>query len=86
MRLEGKVVGPWVQECRRAWQVIREELGAKKLQLDLRGLTFVDESGTKLLREIHRASRAEILANSPLTKYFAERILQEPEKTENEGV
>jgi hypothetical protein len=86
MRLEGKVVGPWIQECRRAWQVVREELGSKKLLLDLCGLTFVDESGTRLLREIHRASGAEILANSPLTKYFAERIMQEPDETENKGV
>ena len=86
IRLEGKLIGPWVEECHRAWESIREDLGSKKLRLDLRGVTFVDGSGTALLREIHRTSGAEVLADSPLTKYFAERIMREIEKTGNEGV
>jgi ABC-type transporter Mla MlaB component len=86
MRLEGKVVGPWVEECHRAWQAVREELGAKTLRLDLCGVTFVDESGTAMLREIHRASGGEILANSPLTNYFKERIIRAVEEIDEEGV
>jgi ABC-type transporter Mla MlaB component len=86
VRLEGKVVGPWVEECDRAWQGVRAELGSKKLRLDLCGLSFMDAKGTALLREIYRTSRAEILADTPLTKYFAERIAREAESTEDEGV
>ena len=86
MRLEGKVVGPWVEECHRTWDAIRGDLGSKKLRLDVRGVMFMDERGTALLRQIHRMSGAEVLANSPLTKYFAERIKREIEKLENEGV
>lgn len=67
-------MGPWVEECHRAWQTIRAELGTKKLRLDLRGVTFVDDRGTKLLREVHRTSGAEVVAKCPLTKYFAARI------------
>jgi len=83
MRLEGKVVGPWVDECQRAWKAIEAELGKRKLRLDLRGVLFVDERGTKLLREIHRTSGAEVLADCPLTKYFAERIARDIEKEES---
>jgi hypothetical protein len=61
-------------------------LGSKKLRLDLCGLSFMDAKGTALLREIYRTSRAEILADTPLTKYFAERIAREAESTEDEGV
>lgn len=86
MRLEGKVIGPWVEECHRTWDAIRADLGTKKLRLDVRGVTFMDDRGTALLRKIHRMSSAEVLANSPLTKYFAERIKREIEKTENGGV
>ena len=86
MRLEGKVVGPWVEECERTWQAIREDVKSKQLRLDLRGVTFVDGRGTELLREIRRTSGAEVLADSPLTKYFAEQIMRKVEKTENEGV
>lgn len=86
MRLEGKVVGPWVDECHRAWHAIRAELGSKKIRLDVRGVTFMDGRGTALLQEIQRMSGAEVVADSPLTKYFAERILREIKNAENEGV
>ena len=83
MRLEGKVVGPWVEECHRTWDAIRGDLGAKKLRLDVRGVMFMDERGTSLLRQIHRMSGAEVLANSPLTNYFAEQIRREIKQIEN---
>jgi hypothetical protein len=86
MRLEGKVIGPWVEECHRAWESIRADLGSKQLRLDLRGVTFVNERGTEMLREIQQASNAEVLADSPLTKYFAEQIMRQIQKTEEEGV
>lgn len=86
MRLEGKVVGPWVEECHRTWDAIRESLGSKKLRLDVRGVMFMDNRGTALLRKIHRMSGAEVVANSPLTNYFAEQIRREIKQFENEGV
>jgi hypothetical protein len=86
MRLEGKVVGPWVEECHRTWDAIREGLGSKKLRLDVRGVMFMDDRGTALLRKIHRMSGAEVVANSPLTNYFAEQIRREIKQFENEGV
>jgi anti-anti-sigma regulatory factor len=58
MKLEGKMVGAWVSECRRAWTTLSSSVSTGKLALDLRGLTFVDESGLDLLREIYRATRA----------------------------
>jgi hypothetical protein len=66
------MVGPWVAECRRAWLALEPSLATKKLALDLRGVIFVDESGVELLQQICRAAQPEILANSPLTRHFAE--------------
>lgn len=86
LRLEGKVIGPWVEECHRAWESVRADLGSKQLRLDLRGVTFVDGRGTEMLRKIQQASDAEVVADSPLTKYFAKQIKREIEKTEEEGV
>ena len=73
MKLEGKMVGPWVTECRQAWTKLLSSLSTKKLALDLCGVTFVDEPGLELLREIYRATRADMITSSPLTKYFADR-------------
>ena len=73
MKLEGKMVGPWVTECRQAWTTLLSTLSARKLTLDLCGVTFVDEPGLRLLREIYRATGPDIITNSPLTKHFAEQ-------------
>ena len=73
MKFEGKMVGPWVAECRQAWTALRSSLSAKRLALDLCGVTFVDDSGLELLHEIYRATHAEIITNSPLTRHFAEQ-------------
>ncbi|MGC1484982.1 MAG: hypothetical protein WA789_14390 [Candidatus Acidiferrum sp.] len=77
IQLEGKVVGPWVEELRRAWHTLPPSLGSRKLQLDLRGVTFVDTKGRHLLQEIHRRTNASFMADSPLTQYFADDAMQQ---------
>jgi hypothetical protein len=61
IRLEGRVAGPWV-------------VGEKKLQLDLRGVTFADDSGKQALRKIYAESGAEIVAKTAWSDYLAEEI------------
>lgn len=78
MKLEGRMVGPWVEECRRAWLSLQSSLSARRLALDLCGVTFVDESGLDLLREIYRTTHADMLTNSPLTRHFAEQAMAPP--------
>ena len=89
MQLEGKMVGPWVTECRQSWAVLFSSLSGRKLALDLRGVTFVDEPGLALLREIYRATGADIITNSPLTKHFAEQTTRattnRKKETDHEG-
>ena len=76
MKLEGRMVGTWVTECKQAWLALESSLALMKLALDLRGVTFVDEAGLQLLREIYSATRAEMIANSPLTKHFIEQAMR----------
>lgn len=71
LQIEGKVVGPWATELSHAWPRFWASGKHKKLQLDIRGVTFVDSKGTQILREIVRETGAELLADSPLTQYFA---------------
>jgi hypothetical protein len=72
MKIEGKLAGLQVPELRRAWQVLAPSMGPRKLLLDLRGVTHVDAPGRILLAEIHAKAGAEFMADTPLTKYFAE--------------
>ena len=59
-RLEGRVIGAWVDEARRS---CRDALGrGVAVTLDLSAVSFVDADGVVLLREL--ASRQVALANT----------------------
>jgi anti-anti-sigma regulatory factor len=73
LKVEGKLVGPWAMELGKIWQDLWASARRKPLRLDLCGLSFVDSNGTRVLRQIVRATGAEILADSPLTQFFADR-------------
>lgn len=72
LKIEGKVAGLQVRELCRAWEDLAPALGQKKLRVDLCGVTHVDGTGRNLLAEIHARTGAEFVADTPLTKYFAE--------------
>jgi len=78
VRLEGKLAGAYVEEFRRAWLALAPAVSQRKLSLDLRGLTFIDERGLQVLREVRGATRAAVLADTPLTKHFADLAMQAP--------
>ncbi len=50
LRLEGKLLAPWVGEVRSAWAPSAGEAGP--LRLDLAAVTYVDGAGTELLRDL----------------------------------
>lgn len=86
IRLEGKILGPWVEEFNRTWHSLAPMLGSRELHLDLRGVGFVDARGRQLLREIYQKANACFLADSPLTQYFADDAMKQPPKRGEEGV
>jgi RNA polymerase sigma-70 factor (ECF subfamily) len=57
IRLEGKLVGPWVAECRAL--CAGESARGQSLALDLRELRFADQEGIELLRELAGAGHIE---------------------------
>lgn len=61
LRLEGRLVGPWVPELRR----IAEEVFAAGLHLglDCADLAFIDREGVALMREL-TARQATLLSSS----------------------
>ena len=73
LKIEGKVAGVQVPELKRAWKDLGPSIGERRLRVDLRGVTHIDGTGRNLLAEIHAKTGAEFLADTPLTKYFAEQ-------------
>jgi len=74
--LEGRVVPPWTDELEKLWHQTAGHLADKKLFLNLCGTTFVDRNGMRILRQIVQAHNPIILADSPLTRQFAEQARQ----------
>ena len=50
LRLEGRMVGPWVGEVRATCQPYLDD--GRSLQLDLTGVVFVDQAGVEFLKEL----------------------------------
>jgi len=76
LRVEGKLIAPWTEELENAWQHLAKTLGDQALCLDIRSTTFVDQNGLRILGKIIRVANADVLADSPLTRQFAEQARQ----------
>ncbi len=53
LRLEGKLVGPWVEAAAQSWSQFRAGRSEGSIRADLSGLVFVDDAGRALLRRMH---------------------------------
>jgi hypothetical protein len=73
VKLEGKLLAPWVDEVR---QVFVATDGAPFPRLDLAGLTFVDAAGARLLHELV-AHGVQIESCAP---YVAELLRRAPDQ------
>jgi ABC-type transporter Mla MlaB component len=82
IKLEGEIVGPWVEELNRSWRSLAPSLSSKQLHLDLCAVAFVDAKGRQLLREIYQKANARFVADSPLTRYFADDAMRRSPKAE----
>jgi hypothetical protein len=81
LKLEGKVIGPGTQEFERVWRSLEHAMDSRKLLVDLGGVIYMDAGAQKLLAEIYRQTGAEFVADTPMTKYFAEEARQAKEQT-----
>jgi anti-anti-sigma factor len=76
IKFDGRLAGPVVAELDGEWHKLAEDLGPySKVAVDLRDLTFADSSGTRLLAEIYKQTRSEFLADTPLSRYFAQKAI-----------
>lgn len=62
LKLEGKLIGPWVAECSLA--VAAEVSDGRVLALDLSEVTYVDRAGVRLLEQLlSEGARIEACSN-----------------------
>lgn len=73
MRLDGKLIGPWADTFYQAWRSLADSLGSKRFCVDLRQVVQMDSAGSRILAEIFKKTGADFIADTPITKYFAEQ-------------
>jgi hypothetical protein len=71
LRLEGRLVGPWVDELRET--VWRRNGWRQPLEIDVADLTYVDEDGEKTLSWLHSMG-ARFQGKGPFSAYLFERL------------
>jgi hypothetical protein len=69
----GKLAGPWVAELRSSWERARHDSAGRKRVVDLRDVTFIDESGEGLLNSMRREG-AVFVASGVETKDVLENL------------
>lgn len=74
IKLDGRIVWPWVAELSHVWAETAPRLSSRKLSLDVRNVTYMDADGKRALADIYALTSAEFVANTPWTRYLAEEI------------
>lgn len=72
--LEGKVVGPWVEELERTWQSLDAD-NSPSIELDLRSVQYVSYSGKDLLRKMHHAG-VKLVAGGLMSREWVDGLLK----------
>ena len=80
LKLEGRLTGPWVREFDQTWRSLESSLDSRKLVIDLCGVIHMDAEARRLLTEIYEKTGAEIVADTPMMKYFADEARLQNEK------
>lgn len=71
--MQGRLVGPWVDELRSAWEKAHQEGDARRRIVELINLSFIDRNGEGILAEI-LAEGAEFIASGIYTTYVLSKI------------
>jgi hypothetical protein len=72
IELEGKLAGPWVKEFDRCWRSITST-SDRPVRVVLARVTFIDNEGQTLLREMHRRG-AELVAEGCMNRAIVDGI------------
>lgn len=72
-KLEGKLAGCWVEVMEQCWRQAVAEEAQRPLTVDLNAITYVDERGTDLLREMHK-SGVDLSAATCLGRGIVEQV------------
>ncbi|MGH9558995.1 MAG: hypothetical protein ACRD30_07110 [Bryobacteraceae bacterium] len=69
----GRLAEGWVAELEKCWDGAKSGHVGARFSIDLRGVTFIDPSGERLLRRMHHEG-ADLIASGLLIQEVVHRI------------
>lgn len=85
IKLEGSASGEGLKELERTWRSHRCALGARKLVLDLRGVTFITPEAMGILTGIYQEALPEFQTSTLIAKHAVEEIVNDHKASAAKG-
>ena len=86
LTVEGRLAGQWVAALEQCWRELYAAAPRQKFSVNLCGVSFIDNAGKALLKEMHRCG-GELIAEGCLNQAIVKEIvsLQEEKKSQNDN-
>jgi outer membrane protein TolC/ABC-type transporter Mla MlaB component len=84
LSVEGRLAGPWVAALEQCWRELQAASPNQKCSINLRGVSFIDNAGKVLLKEMHRLG-GELIAEGCLNQAIVNEIVESDEKRDGNG-
>jgi hypothetical protein len=76
LKLAGRLCGPWVAETEHAWR--SSPCLGKQIEVDMRGLTSIDDNGRELLSAMYQAGAHLVVEGVWMTALIEEITRKQP--------
>jgi len=77
--VEGTLIGPWVPELRSSWRNASQDLGGRKLVVDLSNLTVISREGEDAIFDLMKKG-AKFLCGGVLTRHVLKQLSRKKQK------
>ncbi len=77
--VEGTLVGPWIGELRTSWRNACQELGGRKLVIDLRNLITISRAGEDAIFDLMKEG-AKFSCGNVLTKHVLKQLARKKQQ------
>ncbi len=75
LSIEGRLAGPWVAALEQCWRELLAASPRQKFSINLCGVSFIDNAGKVLLKEMHRLG-GELVAEGCLNQAIVNEIIE----------
>jgi outer membrane protein len=84
LSVEGRLAGPWVAALEQCWRELLAASPRQKFSINLCGVSFIDNAGKVLLKEMHRLG-GELIAEGCLNQAIVSEIVEADAKHDTDA-